>query len=105
VTGVQTCALPISHTKLGPLDKMKNKTYHGRIRILANNMLKFHSDGHNIIRIITAIVCNVNTFMWLLLLLFHCTVPKLMIGKRYYLLSLIPVFIVQVTKVGTVYLV
>jgi hypothetical protein len=30
--------------------------------------------------------------------LFHCTVPKLLIGKRYYVLFLIPVFIVQVTK-------
>jgi hypothetical protein len=30
--------------------------------------------------------------------LFHCTVPKLLIRKRYYLLFLIPVFIVQVTK-------
>jgi hypothetical protein len=32
-------------------------------------------------------------------------VPKLLIRKRYYVLFLIPVFIVQVTKVGTVYLV
>jgi hypothetical protein len=30
--------------------------------------------------------------------LFHCTVPKLFIRKRYYVLFLIPVFIVQVTK-------
>jgi hypothetical protein len=30
--------------------------------------------------------------------LFHCTVPKLLIRKRYCLLFLIPVFIVQVTK-------
>jgi hypothetical protein len=30
--------------------------------------------------------------------LFHCTVPKLMIRKRYYVLFLIPVFTVQVTK-------
>jgi hypothetical protein len=30
--------------------------------------------------------------------LFHCTVPKLLIRKRYYVLFLIPVFIVQVTK-------
>jgi hypothetical protein len=30
--------------------------------------------------------------------LFHCTVPKLLIRKRYYILFLIPVFIVQVTK-------
>jgi hypothetical protein len=30
--------------------------------------------------------------------LMHCTVPKLLIRKRYYLLFLIPVFIVQVTK-------
>jgi hypothetical protein len=30
--------------------------------------------------------------------LFHCTVPKLLIGKIYYVLFLIPVFIVQVTK-------
>jgi hypothetical protein len=37
--------------------------------------------------------------------LFHCTVPKLFINKRYYVLFLIPVFIVQVTKVGTVCLV
>jgi hypothetical protein len=29
--------------------------------------------------------------------LFHCTVPKLLI-KRYYVLFLIPVFIVQMTK-------
>jgi hypothetical protein len=27
-----------------------------------------------------------------------CTVPKLLIRKRYYVLFLIPVFIVQVTK-------
>jgi hypothetical protein len=30
--------------------------------------------------------------------LFHYTVPKLLIRKRYYVLFLIPVFIVQVTK-------
>jgi hypothetical protein len=30
--------------------------------------------------------------------LFHCTVPKLLIRKRYYVMFLIPVFIVQVTK-------
>jgi hypothetical protein len=30
--------------------------------------------------------------------LFHRTVPKLLIRKRYYTLFLIPVFIVQVTK-------
>jgi hypothetical protein len=30
--------------------------------------------------------------------LFHCTVPKFLIRKRYYVLFLIPVFIVQVTK-------
>jgi hypothetical protein len=30
--------------------------------------------------------------------LFHCTVPKLLIRKRYYMLFLIPVFIVQVIK-------
>jgi hypothetical protein len=30
--------------------------------------------------------------------LFHCTVPKLLIRKRYYVLFLLPVFIVQVTK-------
>jgi hypothetical protein len=30
--------------------------------------------------------------------LFHCTVPKLLIRERYYLLFLIPVFIVKVTK-------
>jgi hypothetical protein len=30
--------------------------------------------------------------------LFHCTVPKLLVRRRYYVLFLIPVFIVQVTK-------
>jgi hypothetical protein len=30
--------------------------------------------------------------------LFHCTVPKLFIRKRYYVLFLIPLLIVQVTK-------
>jgi hypothetical protein len=30
--------------------------------------------------------------------LFHCTVPKLLVRKRYYILFLIPVFIVQVAK-------
>jgi hypothetical protein len=30
--------------------------------------------------------------------LFHCTGPKLLIRKRYYVLFVIPVFIVQVTK-------
>jgi len=30
--------------------------------------------------------------------LFHCTVAKLLIRKRYYMLFLIAVFIVQVTK-------
>jgi hypothetical protein len=30
--------------------------------------------------------------------LFHCTVPKLLIREIYYVLFLIPVFIVQVTK-------
>jgi hypothetical protein len=30
--------------------------------------------------------------------LFHCTVPELLIRKRYYVLFLIPVFIAQVTK-------
>jgi hypothetical protein len=30
--------------------------------------------------------------------IFHCTVPKLLIRKGYYVLFLIPVFIVQVTK-------
>jgi hypothetical protein len=29
---------------------------------------------------------------------FHCTVPKLLIRKRYYVLFLMPVFIIQVTK-------
>jgi hypothetical protein len=29
--------------------------------------------------------------------LFHCTVPKLLIRKRYYVLFLIPVFTAQVT--------
>jgi hypothetical protein len=29
---------------------------------------------------------------------FHCTVPKLLIRKRYYVLFLMPAFIVQVTK-------
>jgi hypothetical protein len=37
--------------------------------------------------------------------LFHCTIPKLLIRNRYYVPFPIPVFIVQVTKVGTVYLV
>jgi hypothetical protein len=36
---------------------------------------------------------------------FIATVPKLLIRKKYYILFLIPVFIVQVIKVGTVYLV
>jgi hypothetical protein len=30
--------------------------------------------------------------------IFHCTVLKLLIRKRYYVLSLMPVFIVQATK-------
>jgi hypothetical protein len=30
--------------------------------------------------------------------IFHCTVPKLLIRKRYYVLFLRPVFIFQVTK-------
>jgi hypothetical protein len=30
--------------------------------------------------------------------LYHCTVPKLLIGKRYYVLFLITVLIAQVTK-------
>jgi hypothetical protein len=30
--------------------------------------------------------------------IFHCTVPKLLIRMRYYVLFLTPVFIVQVTK-------
>jgi hypothetical protein len=30
--------------------------------------------------------------------LFHCTFPKLLLRKRYYVLFLIPVFIVQVKK-------
>jgi hypothetical protein len=30
--------------------------------------------------------------------IFHCTVPKLLIRKRYYVLFLMPIFIVQVTK-------
>jgi hypothetical protein len=29
---------------------------------------------------------------------FHCAVPNFLIRKRYYVLFLIPVFIVQVTK-------
>jgi uncharacterized membrane protein YkvI len=37
--------------------------------------------------------------------LFHCTVPKVLTRKRYYVLFLIPVFIVQVKKVGTIDLV
>jgi hypothetical protein len=40
--------------------------------------------------------------------LFHCTVPELLIRKRYYVLFLIPVFIVIYSssdKVGAVYLV
>jgi hypothetical protein len=37
--------------------------------------------------------------------LLHRTDPKLLIRKRYYVLFLIPIFIVQVTKVGTVYLI
>jgi hypothetical protein len=37
--------------------------------------------------------------------LYHCTVPKLFIGKGYYVLFLISVFIVQATKVGIDYLV
>jgi hypothetical protein len=39
------------------------------------------------------------------IVLFHCTIPKLRIRKRYYVLFLIPVFIVQVTEVSTDYLV
>jgi hypothetical protein len=34
---------------------------------------------------------------------FHCTVPKMLIRKRYYVLFLIPVFIAQVTGVGMDY--
>jgi hypothetical protein len=30
--------------------------------------------------------------------LFHCTVPKLLLRKRYYVLFLLPVFIVQATE-------
>jgi hypothetical protein len=30
--------------------------------------------------------------------LFHCTIPNLLVRKRYYVLFLIPVFIVQVTR-------
>jgi hypothetical protein len=30
--------------------------------------------------------------------IFHCTVPKLLIRKRYYVLFLIQIFIIQVTK-------
>jgi hypothetical protein len=37
--------------------------------------------------------------------LFHCTVPKLLIRKIYYLLFLIPVFIATSDKVGAVYIV
>jgi hypothetical protein len=35
--------------------------------------------------------------------LFHCTVAKLLIRKRYYILFLIPLFIVSRDKIGTVY--
>jgi hypothetical protein len=59
------------------------------------NILRSHSIGHSeqkcvYVRVQSRTVSEIE--------LFHCTVPKLLIRKRYYVLFLIPVFIVQVTK-------
>jgi hypothetical protein len=55
------------------------------------DILRGHSIGHSIC-VILRTVSEIE--------LFHCTVPKLLVRKRYYILILIPVFIVQVAKLG-----
>jgi hypothetical protein len=59
------------------------------------NILGDHSIGHSketsvYVRVLFRTVSEIE--------LFHCTLPKLLITKRYYVLFLITVFIVQVTK-------
>jgi hypothetical protein len=49
-----------------------------------------HSNGHSKQK---KCICTVSEIE-----LFRCTVPELLIRKRYYVLFLIPVFIVQVIK-------
>jgi hypothetical protein len=61
------------------------------------NFLGGHSIGHSKQKIVY--VCTCVLFRTVSeIQLFHCTVPKLLIRKRHYVLFLIPVFIVQVTK-------
>jgi hypothetical protein len=63
----------------------------GKVNILGGNSIS-HSKQKKC-------VCTCVLFQMVSKLeLFHCTVPKLLIRKRYYVLFLIPVFIVQVTK-------
>jgi hypothetical protein len=59
------------------------------------NILRGHSIGHSKqkngnARVLFRTVSEIE--------IFHCTVPKLLLRKRYYVLFLIPLFIVQVTK-------
>jgi hypothetical protein len=61
------------------------------------NILGGYSIGHY--KQISVYVCACVVFQTVSEIeLFHCTVPELFIRKRYYILFLIPVFIVQVTK-------
>jgi hypothetical protein len=61
------------------------------------NILRGHSMGHSKQK--KKCICKCVLF-WTVpeIELFYCTVPKLLIRKRYYVLFLIPVFIVQVAK-------
>jgi hypothetical protein len=60
------------------------------------NILGGHSIGHSKQKLL---VCTCVLFRTISKIeLFHSTVIKLLIRKRYYILFLIPVFIVQVTK-------
>jgi hypothetical protein len=56
------------------------------------------------LEVIISVILNENMYMYMCPApnifpeLFHCTVKKLLISSRYYILFLIPVFIVRVTK-------
>jgi hypothetical protein len=58
------------------------------------NILGGHNTGHSKQCICTCVLFRTVSEIEL----FHCTVAKLLIRKRYYVLFLMPVFIVQVTK-------
>jgi hypothetical protein len=54
--------------------------------------------------VIVSVILRKKMYMYMCLIpvsdivLFHCTVPKLLMRKRFYVLFLVTVFVVQVTK-------